>query len=150
MSKGKADCLGIFLLLAISVAAKPTPIGTVSSCTAATIHGTSLVPGSTIFSGDAMDVDPGGSAWIAASGGAQVQVFENSTVSFSANGKSIDVTVTRGLASSNSANIVVRTLPSVVGLHPKGASTAPPLQKQEDCVVSKSTKRNTPCHDDSD
>jgi hypothetical protein len=148
MSKARTASLGIFLLLAVSAGAKPAPIGTVSSCTAATIHGASLVPGSTIFSGDEIDVGPGGSAWIAAPGGTQVQVFENSAVSFTSNEKSIEVTVTRGLVRTNSANIVVRTLPSVVGLQPH---SAPAVHSQRhDCVVSKSTTRSTPCHDDSD
>jgi len=148
MSKGRAACLGIFLLLAVSVGAKPTPIGTVSSCTAATIHGTSLVPGSTIYSGDAIDVGPGGSAWIAVPGGAQVQVFENSVVSFTSNEKSIEVTVTHGLVRTNSANIVVRTMPLVAVTH---LQSAPAIHSQrKDCAVSKSTKRSTPCHDDSD
>jgi hypothetical protein len=148
MSKGKAPCLGIFLLLAVSVGAKPTPIGTVTSCTAATIHGTSLVPGSTIFSGDAIDVGPGGSAWIAAPGGAQVRVFENSAVSFTSNENSIEVIVTRGVARTNSANIVIRTLPSVAGLPPRSAPAV--YSQRKDCAVSKSAKRSTPCHDDSD
>ena len=148
MSKRSAACLCIFLLLAVSVRAKPVPIGTVSSCKAASVHGTSLVPGSTIFSGDAIDVGPGGSAWIAVPGGDQVRVFENSAVIFTSNEKSIEVTVTRGLARSNSTNIVVRTLPSGAGLPPL---SAPAIQSQrKDCAVSKSTKHSTPCHDDSD
>ena len=94
------------------------------------------------------EVGPGVSAWISGACGTQIHVFENSSVSFTANEKSIDVTVTRGLARSNSANIVVHTLPSVVGLPRRGAPAI--HSQQRDCTVSKSTKRTTPCHDDSD
>jgi hypothetical protein len=148
MSKGSAAFLGIFLLLAVSVGARPTPIGTVTSCTAATIHGTTLIPGATIFSGDAIDLGSGGSAWIAAPGGAQVQVFENSAVTFTSDENSIEVIVTRGVARTNSANIVIRALPSVAGLPPRSAPAA--HSQQKDCAVSKSTKGSAPCHDDSD
>ena len=86
MSKWGAMRLGIFALVAVSMSAKPVPIGTISSCSAATIQGISLVPGTTIFSGDTIEAGHGGSVWIAASGGAQVEVFENSSVRFEVKG----------------------------------------------------------------
>ncbi len=77
-----------------------------------------------------------------------MQVFENSAASFTSNDKSVEVTVTYGLATTNSANIVVRTLLPVAGQHPL---SAPAIHSQRrDCAVSKSTRHSTPCYDDSD
>jgi hypothetical protein len=147
MHKKMPASLTVIFLIAASVRARPVPIGTVTICVVASIDGTELVPGSTIFSDDTIDVGPGGSAWIAARGGAQIRVFENSTVRFASNENSIQVTVGRGLAKANSQNIVVRTLPPAEGLHPVSAEAR---RTQKDCEISKASTKNKACTDSVD
>ena len=68
----------LVLLLAFPAWGDPNIVGSVASSQSATVRGTNLTPGSTIFSGDTIEVGAHGSAWITLPGGAQVQVAENS------------------------------------------------------------------------
>src|ERR1700676_961296 len=110
MYTNKTIAVALVLFLSTAVTAKSIPIGTVSSCKAAAIHGTNLVPGTTIFSGDTINVGAQGSAWIAFQGGGQVQVFENSTVLLTKSPDSIQVTVDRGQALTHSKGVVINSL----------------------------------------
>ena len=65
----RAALIILILLVLNGARAKPVPIGTVSSCKGAAIHGAALFPGTTIFSGDKIDVSAQGNAWIAMQGG---------------------------------------------------------------------------------
>jgi len=54
------------------------PVGSVVSSHAATVGGSSLTPGRTLFAGDLITTGPGGSAQIAVSGGGVLRVTERS------------------------------------------------------------------------
>jgi hypothetical protein len=74
--------------LAVPVAASPAagsravaiPIGTISQSDAANVAGAGALPGTTVFSGDMLEVGPSGSAWILLNGGMQVRVSSASRV----------------------------------------------------------------------
>ncbi len=95
----QALALLLVLLLAFPAWGDPNVVGSVASSEAATVRGTNLTPGSTIFSGDTIEVGAWGSAWITLTGGAQVQVAENSQVRLMKTTASIQLTVDRGGAS---------------------------------------------------
>jgi hypothetical protein len=78
-------------------------VGNIVSSQSATVRGTSLTPGSTIFAGDSIHVGPQGSAWITLAGGGQVRVGENSLVSLDKMPEKIQMTVHRGIASFRTA-----------------------------------------------
>jgi hypothetical protein len=92
--------LALFLAftLAFPAWATPTVIGNVSNSESATVRGTSLTPGSTVFSGDTIEVGPKGVARIALHGGAQVQVGANSQIRLTKTPDTVQVTIDRGLA----------------------------------------------------
>src|ERR1700674_28277 len=136
----KAAAITVVLLLSAVVKAKSVPIGTVSSCKVAAIHGTNLVPGTTIFSGDTIDVGAQGSAWIALQGGGQVQVFENSTVLLTKSPNSIQVTVDRGQALTKSKGVVINSLSPEVDRSQKSAGPDWDKHKDRDCEVSKDSR----------
>ena len=150
----------LVVLLSAAVDAKPVPIGTVSSCKAATIHGTNLVPGTTIFSGDTIHVGAQGSVWIAVEGGGQVQVSENSTVVLTKSPDSIRVTGDRGQAQTNSKGVVINSVslgdirsqvgPKVDLDKHKDTDRDKDRNKDRDCEVSKDSRRIRPCRDDID
>ncbi len=96
--KGLAVLLGI--LLAVPVWATSVVVGTVENSNGALVRGTSLVPGTTVYSDDKIEVGAHGAALIALVGGAQVQLRENSEVRIlqSSNSRSMQVMVNRGLA----------------------------------------------------
>ncbi len=98
----QALALLLGLLLAFPVWGDPNIVGSVASSHSAMVRGTNLTPGSTIFSGDTIEVAARGSAWITLSGGAQVQVAENSQVRLTKETESIQLTVDRGGASFRS------------------------------------------------
>ncbi len=93
----------LLLLLAVPAWANPIVVGSVSRSQAATVRGTDLTPGHTIFSDDIIVVGTHGSAWIALTGGAQVQLGENSQVRLSKTTDNVQLTIDRGLASFRTA-----------------------------------------------
>lgn len=82
MSLRRALALSLSPLLAIPVCAGVAVIGTVQISKVATLHGASLVNGSTICDGDTINVASGGSAWVSLPGGAAVLVGQSSEVVF--------------------------------------------------------------------
>ena len=78
----------LIALLAVPAAASPTsgspkaalPIGTVSQSNATNISGAGALPGTTVFSGDTIEVGPRGSAWILMNGGRHVRVSSSSRI----------------------------------------------------------------------
>jgi hypothetical protein len=70
----------IALLLAVPGWGASSAIGTVQESTEALIRGTSLVPGTTIFSDDRIAVGARGGATITLAGGGQIQLLENTAV----------------------------------------------------------------------
>jgi len=87
------------LVLAFPAWASPNIVGNVSSSESATVRGTNLTPGSTVLSGDAIDVGARGSAQIMLVGGAQLRMLEDSQVRVTRTAKVIQVSVQRGVAS---------------------------------------------------
>ena len=146
----KAAAITVVLLLSAVVKAKSVPIGTVSSCKVAAIHGTNLVPGTTIFSGDTIDVGAQGSAWIALQGGGQVQVFENSTVLLTKSPNSIQVTVDRGQALTKSKGVVINNISPEIARPQESLRPDQDKHKDRDCEVSKDSRKVRPCRDDID
>ena len=84
------------LLLACPTWADPTVIGNVERSQAASVQGVRLAPGSTLFSGDLIQVDVGGAARVALPDGALIQLTENSLVQLAKNEATTQVTVERG------------------------------------------------------
>lgn len=99
----QALALILFLILAVPAWANPIVVGSVSRSQAATVRGAELTPGHTIFSDDTIVVGMHGSAWIALTGGAQVQLGENSQVSLTKTTDRVQLTIDRGLASFRTA-----------------------------------------------
>ena len=91
-----ALALLLVLLLAFPAWGDPIVVGNVASSQSATVRGTTLAPGSTIFSGDTVEVGTRGSAWITLTGGAQVKVAENSQVRLAKTTDSIQLIIDRG------------------------------------------------------
>ncbi len=87
------------LMLAFPAGASPNIVGNVSSSQSTTVRGTDLTPGSTILSGDTIDVGARGSAQIMLVGGAQLQMLEDSQVRVIRTTDNIQVSVHRGVAS---------------------------------------------------
>ena len=150
MCMRKAAVVTLVLLLSAVVKAKSVPIGTVSSCKAAAIHGTNLLPGTTIFSGDTIDVGAQGSAWIALQDGGQVQVFENSTLLLTKSPDSIQVTVDRGHALTKNKGVVINSTSPGIARSQENARPDRDKHKDRDCEVSKDSRKNRPCRDDID
>ena len=94
----QALALLLVFTLAFPVWASPTVVGNVASSESATVRGAALTPGSTVFSGDTIEVGPKGIARIALTGGAQVQVGGNSQVRLTKTSDTVQVTIDRGLA----------------------------------------------------
>ncbi len=92
----QALALLLVLLLAFPAWGDPVVVGNVASSQSATVRGTTLAPGSTIFSGDTVEVGTRGSAWITLTGGAQVKVGENSQVRLAKTTDSIQLIIDRG------------------------------------------------------
>lgn len=97
-------CRQALTLLLASVLASPAwgdpnVVGNVSTSKAATVRGTTLRPGSTIFSGDTIEVGPQGGARITLTGGGQVQVAANSQVRLTKLTDRIQLIIDRGTAS---------------------------------------------------
>src|SRR5574337_159087 len=86
----------LVLLLAFPAWGEPSVVGNIASSQAATVRGTSVTPGSTIFSGDIIEVGARGSARLALVGEAQLQVAQNSQVRLTKTSEVIQVAVERG------------------------------------------------------
>ena len=93
----------LVLMLAFPAWASPNIAGNVSSSESATVRGTNLTPGSTILSGDAIDVGARGSAQIMLVGGAQLRMHEDSQVRLTRTADIIQLSVQRGVASFRTA-----------------------------------------------
>jgi hypothetical protein len=78
----------LIALLAVPAAASPTtgspkvavPIGTISQSDATNVGGAGALPGTTVFSGDTIEVGPRGSASILMNGGRHVRVSSDSRI----------------------------------------------------------------------
>jgi hypothetical protein len=90
----------IVLFAAITASSKPVVVGSVMNCQAATVRGANLKAGFTIFSGDTIEVGPGGSAWIALPNDGQVQVSADSQVRLTKTADAIELTINRGHATA--------------------------------------------------
>jgi len=84
------------LLLAFPAWADPTVVGTVVRSELTNLQGARLAPGSTLFSGDTINVEAGGAARIALSDGALLQLGEGSLVRLMQSGASTQVILERG------------------------------------------------------
>ncbi len=103
MPRKQALTVVFVLLLALPAWGEPSVVGNVASSQAATVRGTDLTPGHTIFSDDTIVVGIHGSAWIALTGGAQVQLAEQSQVRLTKSADKVELTIDRGLASFRTA-----------------------------------------------
>lgn len=103
----------IVLTAAIPAFSKPAVIGSVLSSQGATVRGTSLKAGLTIFSGDTIEVGPGGSALISLPNGGQVQVASDSQVSLIKNADAVEMTINRGQATAAGKVTVINHAPPV-------------------------------------
>ena len=146
----RAALVTLILLALNGTRAKPVPIGTVSSCKGAAIHGAALFPGTTIFSGDTIDVSAQGNAWIAMQGGGQVQVYENSSVLLTKSPDSIRVTIDRGAAQTNSKGVVISRQYLQDDRPQSNAKEEREKHEDRDCEVSRDSRRHKPCKDDVD
>lgn len=86
-------------VLAFAAVAVPSPLGNVTSSQAAYVRGVVLAPGSTIFSGDTIEVSAGGNARITLAGGAQIQLGEMSQIQLLRNNDKIQLAMGRGIVS---------------------------------------------------
>lgn len=86
-------------VLAFPAWGNPNVVGNISTSKATAVRGATLTPGSTIYSDDPIEVGPQGSAWITLTGGAQVQVEENSLVRLTKLTDRTQLIVDRGTAS---------------------------------------------------
>jgi hypothetical protein len=93
----QALALLLVLTLAFPAWAVPIVVGNVASSESATVRGTALAPGSTVFSGDTIEVGPKGIARLALTDGAQVQIAGDSQVRLTKTSDTIQLTVDRGL-----------------------------------------------------
>lgn len=78
-------------------------IGTVALSQATKLRGTTLTSGSTILSGDTIEVNPSGAAWIAVTGGSQIQIGESSEIRLAKTEERVEFLLERGRAMFNSA-----------------------------------------------
>lgn len=86
-------------LLAFPAWANANVVGTTGASRAANIRGAALLPGTTIFSGDTVEVGPGGSAFFSLVGGGQFHLAANSLARVGRIGDAIQLEVGRGRAS---------------------------------------------------
>ncbi len=144
--------MAAILSLATVAAANRKIVGSVLRSQSARVRGVDLRPGSTIFSGDAIEVGPHGSARIALPDGAEVQVFENSEVRLTKTSVSIQLTIDRGQAwARGDVDVLNQVLPN------KGGNVLVKNDKQDnenrddDCDVSpfrRHHRNQRDCHDD--
>lgn len=102
---------------ALAAPAEGVVIGNVVRSQAASLHGVALVPGSTILSGDTIEVSDNGSAWIAVAGGSQIQLPENSQMRVGKSGERVEFMLERGrvlFRSVDTAPIVARVADATI------------------------------------
>lgn len=99
----QALALLMVLTLAFPAWGDANIVGSVASSQSATVRGAELTPGSTVFSGDTINVGTRGGARIALPGGAQVQMGENSQISLNRADGRIQLAIARGLVSFRTA-----------------------------------------------
>jgi hypothetical protein len=114
MQARRVVALLLVSLIAIPGYGNPAVVGVVQGSTAAMVRGADLVQGTTVYSGDVVEVGSNGNAQIAFAGASQVMVLENSRVELlSSSGKQpVRVNVEDGYAKfrSTAAAPVVATL----------------------------------------
>jgi len=147
----------LFLFAAVSAAAKPVVVGSVISSRASAVRGATLRPGFTIFSGDTIEVGPGGSAWIALPNDGQVRVSADSQVRLAKSTDSIELTIIRGHATaSGRVSIVNQAFLAPAGKIDKNSAGQNPGYDREDCEVGPhhensrrgiDSESNDRCHD---
>jgi hypothetical protein len=88
------------MFLAAPIGATSAVVGTVQESNGALVRGMNLVPGTTVYNDDKIEVGAHGGALIALQGGAQVQLRENSEVRIlqASNSTNLQVVVARGMA----------------------------------------------------
>ena len=93
--------LASILIAILAIPASPTSsiVGTTAASQSATVRGSALIPGSTIFSGDTIQVGTNGTVSIAVTGGAQVRVGPGSQVRLSREKEKTRLEIGRGSAS---------------------------------------------------
>lgn len=153
ISRQAVAAIAAILSLAIAAAANPKIVGSVLRSQAATVRGISLRAGSTIFSGDTIQVGPHGSARIALPDGAEVQVFENSEVRLTKTSVSIQLTIDRGQAwAGGEMDVLNQVLPNPGGNGALVQNAKPDNDdKDDDCDVSpfrRHHRHHRDCHDD--
>jgi hypothetical protein len=82
MQARKFVALLLVSLIAIPGYGNPAAVGIVQGSTAAMVRGADLVQGTTVYSGDVVEVGSNGSAQIAFTGASQVMMLENTRVQF--------------------------------------------------------------------
>lgn len=86
----------LVVLLAFPAWSASSVVGTVARSTGATSGGTALQSGGTVFSGDTIEVNGTGAAWIALEGGARLQISSASQVRLERSGDKVSVELGRG------------------------------------------------------
>jgi ferric-dicitrate binding protein FerR (iron transport regulator) len=89
----------LIVTLAVPAWSTPAVVGTTAASQSATVRGNALLPGSTVFSGDTIQVGAGGTASIAVTGGTQVRVGPGSQVRLSREKEGTRIEIGRGSAS---------------------------------------------------
>jgi hypothetical protein len=147
MNAQKATVVTLILLLVVPVWASPISLGSVSRSRAATVRGTILVPGSTIFSGDTIEVGDQGSVWIALRGGGQVHVLQNSSVRLIKTTDSIQLTIDRGRAQTTGEVAVINNVRAGNSALLQGTREDRNAEKDKDkdCHVSKHKQKDKDC-----
>lgn len=92
------------VLLACPAWTSPNVVGTTAASKAATVRGSALLPGSTIFSGDTIETGRQGSASISVTGGAQVRVGSESRIRLTRADEKARLELTRGRAAFRVSN----------------------------------------------
>jgi hypothetical protein len=85
-------------LLAFPAWASPKVVGTVSTSETATVRGTALAPGTTLYAGDRVDVGAKGTALISLRQGARLLIGDNSRVRLVGAGEAVEAEVETGRA----------------------------------------------------
>lgn len=83
-------------LLAFPAWSNPGVIGSATGAKSAKVRGAELAAGTTIFSGDTIEVGANGGAWISIAGGGVVHVAENSQVRLSQVSDAVQLELQRG------------------------------------------------------
>jgi ferric-dicitrate binding protein FerR (iron transport regulator) len=102
MAARQAVAVAVALLLAFPAWTNPVVVGSTLGSQQARVRGAELVPGTTIFSGDVIEVGPKGQASLNLSGGAQVDVAAESKLRLSKDASRVVLELGRGAAAFRS------------------------------------------------